>query len=80
MVLAAEGIIVPREGTVMYAPAVGDKVRVQTATGRERVLRVAELGAGVIYVTTEAEYQKARAEQRQPVAYIGYPAEDVGAA
>lgn len=62
---------------MIYVPRVGDKVAVRTATGDERLVRVAALGAGVVYVTTEANYRDARAAGKDPEPMLGFPTEDV---
>lgn len=61
----------------MYGPGVGDRVQVRTATGQDRLLRVAEIGEGVVYVTTEEEYQRATTSHEKPTAFLGFPPEDV---
>lgn len=64
----------------MATPRLGDLVKVRTATGEERRVRVAGFGDGVIYVTTEAEYQLSVTEGREPVPLMGFPVHDVIAA
>jgi len=34
-------------------------------------------GSGVVYITTETEYQRAEAAGDEPVVQIGFPPEDV---
>jgi hypothetical protein len=60
----------------------GDAVRVKTATGEHRKGRVIGFGDGVVYVTTEAEYQRARSTGKAigefiTELYVGFPTEDV---
>jgi hypothetical protein len=57
--------------------AVGTQVRVRTATGEQRCVRVTGAGPGVVYVTSEDEYQSAVRESREPEPFIGFPNEDV---
>ena len=62
----------------MYIPATGDRIRVLTATGDERLLRAAGLGSGVVYVTTEEKYKEACAAGRkeryaEPAHYVIHP-------
>lgn len=61
-------------------PRAGQRVKVKTATGEERPVVVTGLGDGVAYVTTEEEFIRAGAEGREPVAFMGFPLEDVHAA
>lgn len=62
---------------IAYKPKLGDRVLVKTASGEQREVRVAGFGQGVVYVTTEAEYELAHAEGREPIAYMGFPVADV---
>lgn len=56
---------------------VGDLVKVRTAAGEDRLVRIAEFGNGVIYVTTETEFIRAKGAGESPVAYLGFPEQDV---
>lgn len=56
---------------------IGDKVKVRTAGGGERTVRVAQVGDGVVYVTTDEEYQRAVRQGEQPTPYLGFPVQDV---
>lgn len=42
-------------GSFQQTTQIGDKVAVRTALGEEGLVRVAGLGTGVVYVTTETE-------------------------
>lgn len=55
----------------------GQLVSVLTVTGERRQVRAVSEGPGVIYVTSEAEYERAVAENRDPEAFIGFPRADV---
>jgi len=62
----------------------GDRVRVNTATGERRKGRVIGFGEGVVYVTTEEEYLKTRHGEHAPGEWltdlaVGFPTEDVEA-
>jgi len=61
-------------------PRIGDRVLVRTATGENRLVRVAGFGDGVVYVTSEAEYLLAVTEGREPTPMMGFPVDDVQAA
>lgn len=62
---------------MIHVPGKGDRVRVRTATGEERTVRVTGLGEGVAYVTTEDEHNLAVRDGREPIAFMGFPLEDV---